>query len=189
MGAGAQRWWEPPGPFAVAVSCDWNPTKSHEGYARLVIGGVDCGSAVSDLVEAWARDINAAQGQRVLSLEAEIEQLRRHAVAVDKALDGAKVLEALSDETLLTEFNRRDLLGRWALRPPEADEGPIDVAVVGGGFDPAEIDENIENLREYVSSFTFALAEHDAAHQEHFRRQALAWANNLRRSLQPKGHQ
>lgn len=106
MGAGAQRWWSSPGPFAVAVPSDWNPTKSHEGYARLVIGGVDCGSAVTDVAQQWAKEINAAQGLRILHLEAELERLRRERVRVDEQLDAGRVLEALSD-ALLAEFRRR----------------------------------------------------------------------------------
>lgn len=39
------------------------------------------------------------------------------------------------------------------------------------------------NAEEYARSFAFALTDHDGAHQEHFRAQAIAWAEALLKEL------
>lgn len=107
MGAGRQRWWQAE-PFAVAVrEDDWNPTKNPTGYSRMVIGGVEIGSAVSDVVEEWMRAINAALPARIVRLEAELEMRRRRDVDRDMELEAGKTLGAVSDEALLNEFERR----------------------------------------------------------------------------------
>lgn len=107
MGAGRQRWWQAE-PFAVAVrEDDWNPTKNPTGYSRMVIGGVEIGSAVSDVVEEWMRAINAALPARIVRLEAELEMRRRRDVDRDMELEAGKTLGAVSDEALLDEFERR----------------------------------------------------------------------------------
>jgi hypothetical protein len=44
--------------------------------------------------------------------------------------------------------------------------------------------EKAENVDEYVHSYAFALTDHDAAHQEHFRQQALGWCRRLLKELE-----
>lgn len=82
-------------PFAETQPCDWNPTNSHEGYSRMVVGGVEVGSAVRDLAEEWAREINAAVDQREARL---VGALR-------------KMVE-LTERTPLIQLDHRTKLGR-----------------------------------------------------------------------------
>lgn len=46
------------------------------------------------------------------------------------------------------------------------------------------LDELSENVGEYVSSFAFALTDHDKFHQEHFRAQAIGWCKRLLAELE-----
>lgn len=52
----------------------------------------------------WARSL----GERVVHLEAELERMKRRAVAVDRALEAADDLKSYSDEAIAAEYDRRE---------------------------------------------------------------------------------
>lgn len=102
MGAGRHRWWEEP-PFARTAPS----ATGIGGPTTLVVGGVYCGSGPTLQLRKVAEQINRARGEYLLRLEAELERFKQRAVAVDMALDSAKVLESISDGALLDELERR----------------------------------------------------------------------------------